>query len=188
VGERGFGGVAVAGVLVGRAGELAAIVARARQASGGRPGVVWIEGEAGAGKTALLRAAVAVLAGEFQVLRAQADELAADMSFDVVGQLGVRDAEAPFPAGLELIGQWTGQPDGRPVLVVEDLHWADPESRLALLRRTATGRGPGADAGDQPPGSACRRRLGAAALRPGSVPASAGGPAVGGGCRRDCPR
>lgn len=119
---------------MGRAEELAAIVARARQACGGSPGVVWIEGEAGAGKTALLRAAVAVLAGEFEVVRAQADELASDMSFDVVGQLGVRDAQAPFPAGLELIGQWADQPDGRPVLVVvEDLHWADTESRLALL-------------------------------------------------------
>ncbi len=109
-------------------------MSRARQACGGSPEVVWIEGEAGAGKTALLRAAVAVLAGEFEVVRAQADELASDMSFDVVAQLGVRDAQAPFPAGLELIGQWSGQPDGRPVLVVvEDLHWADTESRLALL-------------------------------------------------------
>jgi DNA-binding CsgD family transcriptional regulator len=134
VGEWGFGGVAGAGALVGRAEELAAIVGRARQACDGRPGVVWIEGEAGAGKTALLRAAVGVLAGEFHVVRAQADELAAEVSFDVVGQLGVRDAQAPFPAGLELIGRWAGQPDGRPVLaVVEDLHWADAESRLALL-------------------------------------------------------
>jgi DNA-binding NarL/FixJ family response regulator/tetratricopeptide (TPR) repeat protein len=123
-----------AGGLVGRTGELAAIVARAGQASGGRPGVVWIEGEAGAGKTALLRAAVAALAADFRVVRAQADELAADVSFDVVAQLGVRDASAPFPAGLDLIGQWAGQPDGQPVLVaVEDLHWADAESRLALL-------------------------------------------------------
>ena len=120
--------------LVGRAGELAAIVARAGEAGGGRPGVVWIEGEAGAGKTSLLRAAVAALAADFRVVRAHADELAADVSFDVVAQLGVRDASAPFPAGLELIGQWSGGSDGRPVLVaVEDLHWADAESRLALL-------------------------------------------------------
>src|SRR5580693_10544518 len=131
---RGSVGVAGAGGLVGRGGELAAIVARAGEAASGRPGVVWIEGEAGAGKTSLLRAAVAALAADFRVVRAHADELAADVSFDVVAQLGVRDASAPFPAGLELIGQWSGGSDGRPVLVaVEDLHWADAESRLALL-------------------------------------------------------
>src|SRR5580693_6111625 len=131
---RGSVGVAGAGGLVGRGGELAAIVARAGEAASGRPGVVWIEGEAGAGKTALLRAAVVALAADFRVVRAEADELALGVSFDVVTQLGVRDAAAPFPAGLDLIGQWTDQPDGRPVLVVvEDLHWADAESRLALL-------------------------------------------------------
>ena len=109
-------------------------MARAGEAAAGRPGVVWIEGEAGAGKTALLRAAVVALAADFRVVRAEADELALGVSFDVVTQLGVRDAAAPFPAGLDLIGQWTDQPDGRPVLVVvEDLHWADAESRLALL-------------------------------------------------------
>jgi predicted ATPase len=67
--------VAAADGLVGRAGELSAIMARAGAASAGRPGVVWIEGEAGAGKTALLRAAVEDLAGDFQVLRASSAAL-----------------------------------------------------------------------------------------------------------------
>jgi len=125
VGDLGF---------VGRAEELAAISARAADAASGRPSAVWIDGPAGAGKTALLRAAVAALPPQFAVLRAEASELAADIPFDLVAQLGEITETAPFPVAMELLGLWGAANGGGPVaVVVEDLHWADAESRLALL-------------------------------------------------------
>jgi tetratricopeptide (TPR) repeat protein len=125
VGDLGF---------VGRVEELAAIAARAADASHGRPSVVWIDGAPGAGKTALLRAAVAALPPGFAVLQAEAAELAGEIPFDVVSQLGEVTEAAPFPVAMELLGIWGTANAGGPVaVVVEDLHWADPESRLALL-------------------------------------------------------
>jgi DNA-binding CsgD family transcriptional regulator len=119
--------------IVGREDELAAVASSVAGAAAGRAWVVWIEGEAGSGKTALLRAALDALPDGFTVLRAEADELAADIPFNVVQQLGVA-ATSAFPAGLELIEIWGRAQDGGPVAVaIEDLHWADSGSRLALL-------------------------------------------------------
>ena len=126
--ERGF---------VGRHDELAAVAAWAKAASEGRAGVVWIEGDAGTGKTSFLRAALASLPEGFQVFRAQADELAADLPFELVSQLGVSNATAAFAAGLDILDRWGRMQAAGPVAIaVEDLHWADTESRLALLTAT----------------------------------------------------
>ena len=48
--------------------------------------------------------------------------------------MGVDGADGPFAAGLALLDRF-GQSEGSgpTVVVVEDLHWADRESRLALL-------------------------------------------------------
>ncbi len=120
--------------LVGRRPELAAISAAAKAAADYRPSVVWIEGDAGWGKTALLRHALRDLPQDFTVVTAEADEFASELSFNVLEQLGVRQATAVFPAGLELL-EYLGrlQSAGPVAVVVEDLHWADPESRAALL-------------------------------------------------------
>jgi len=99
----------------------------------GRPWVVWIEGAAGTGKTALLRQAVAALPAGFRVLRAEASEVAADVAFDVISQLGTVTRTAPFPVAMELLGLWSAEGSDPMAVVVEDLHWADAESRLALL-------------------------------------------------------
>src|SRR5690349_744061 len=118
--------------FVGRDAQLAALQACAEDAAGGQARVVGIEGEAGAGKTALLDRAVDALPPEFAVLRAEADELGGDVAFGVVGQLAHLAATAPFAAGLELVDRWSAE--DRPVaVVVEDLHWADAPSREALL-------------------------------------------------------
>ena len=50
------------------------IAAVAVQAEQGRASAVWIEGDAGAGKTALLRSAVEQLPAAFSTVRAEADE------------------------------------------------------------------------------------------------------------------
>ncbi len=123
-----------ASLFVGREPELAAIEACVDDAAGGRAWVVWIEGEAGSGKTALVDRVVETLPSAFAVLRADADELAIDVPFGVVAELGGITAESGFAAGLQLLGRWAEVQDARPVaVVVEDLHWADARSREALL-------------------------------------------------------
>ena len=120
--------------FVGRSQELAVIAEVAGAAAGGRPWVVWVEGEAGSGKTVLVRRAVKALPADFGVIRAQADELAADVPFELAGQLGGVNTDGPFVAGMDILKAWAAAQDGGPVaVVVEDLHWADVASRQALV-------------------------------------------------------
>ena len=120
--------------IVGRGDELAAIASIAGDAVAGRAWVAWIQGVAGSGKTALLRAALSALPEGFTVLAAEADELSGDIPFRLARQLGAATATAAFPAGLELLEVWSQAEEDRPTAVaVEDLHWADSGSRLALL-------------------------------------------------------
>lgn len=127
------GAIADSGI-VGRDDDLAAISSAVADAVAGRAWVVWVEGEAGSGKTALLRAVLDALPEGFAVLRAEADELAVDLPFHVAQQLGATTTTGAFPAGLELLEIWGRAQEGGPAAVaVEDLHWADSGSRLALL-------------------------------------------------------
>ena len=122
------------GDFVARAHELAVISACAEAAMARRPGVVWVEGEAGSGKTALVRQAVKALPSGFSVLKGQADELATDIAYELAVQLGAVNCEGPFVAGMSLLEAWArAQDDGPVVIVVEDLHWADLSSSQALL-------------------------------------------------------
>jgi Ni2+-binding GTPase involved in maturation of urease and hydrogenase len=57
--------------------------------------VVWVEGDPGSGKTALVHHVVAELPAAFVVLRATADESAADRPFAVLEQLGVEGGGRP---------------------------------------------------------------------------------------------
>ena len=120
--------------FVGRVSELAAIGACVDAVSGGAGRVVWVEGDPGSGKTALVSHVVAELPAAFVVLRAAADESAAGRPFAVLEQLGVEGGGSPQAAGLDLVALLTEAGGGGPVaVVVEDLHWADRESRQALL-------------------------------------------------------
>jgi DNA-binding CsgD family transcriptional regulator len=99
----------------------------------GNPRVVWVEGDAGLGKTALVRHVLAHLAAETQVVHAQADELAGGRPFELARQLGSTSAES-FAAAMEILEAWSSRQDQGPVVVVvEDLHWADSASSKALL-------------------------------------------------------
>ncbi len=121
-------------MFVGRINEREVVGRCAAAAAEGRAQVVWIEGDAGSGKTALARRVVDDLLADFQILRAEAEELAADVSLAVVAQIGQLEATSAFAAGLELLDLLSRRQDGGPVAVlVEDMHWADVTSRQALL-------------------------------------------------------
>jgi DNA-binding CsgD family transcriptional regulator len=120
--------------FVGRVSELAAIGACVDAVSGGAGRVVWVEGDPGSGKTALVNQVVAGLPVAFAVLRAAGDESAVDQPFAVLQQFGVDGGGSPQAAGLDLVALLSEAGGGGPVaVVVEDLHWADRESRQALL-------------------------------------------------------
>ena len=146
----------LAGGLVEREEHLRAIAALV----GGRGGMLWIEGEAGLGKTRLL--AHAAVAGR-PVVSAAGEESLAGEPFGVVGRLlraalagpaGAERAAAMFtgaatpaaallaadaPVGPSLVNAaaWALASLDEPLLlVVDDAHWADPGS-LQVLRRLA---------------------------------------------------
>lgn len=96
---------------------------------------MWVEGAAGTGKTAFVRQVVRKVAAPSLVLWAEADEASTESSFSLLRQyLPVRSTSS-FAAGLRLVEHLAGagSADGVVVLVADDLHWADPASRLALL-------------------------------------------------------
>ena len=121
--------------FVGREAEVAAIASAVDEAATRETSrVVWIEGEAGSGKTALVHAALASLPAPVTVMRAAADELATEVPLALADQLGPLAAREPLPAGLELLERFGADTSvGPTVVVVEDLHWADAASRHALL-------------------------------------------------------
>ena len=90
--------------FVGRVSELAAIGTCVDAVSGGAGRVVWVEGDPGSGKTALVSHVMAKLPAGFVVLQAAADESTADQPFAVLEQLGVEGGESPQAAGLDLVG------------------------------------------------------------------------------------
>ena len=86
---------------MGRDAELAAISQRVAAAADGRSGVAWVDGDAGFGKTALVRRVIATLPPEFVVLSAEADEIAREEPFGVAAQLCVTTSTSSLAAGLE---------------------------------------------------------------------------------------
>ena len=121
------------GQLVGRSAQRQAIARALDEMGSGNPRLVWVEGDTGLGKTALVRHVVGNLPAEIQVAHAQADELAAERPFELARQLGCTSVES-FSAGMEILEAWSSRQDQGPlVVVVEDLHWADSASSKALL-------------------------------------------------------
>ena len=120
--------------LVGRTEEQEAIEVALREAVAGQPSVVWVEADAGFGKTALVRHALARMPAGMQVQEAHADELATEVPFELAGRLGASTTDNSFGAGLQLLETWARHQDHGPLaVVVEDLHWADSASSKALL-------------------------------------------------------
>jgi len=99
---------------------------------------VFVRGEAGIGKTALVRAVLEEPA-DFAVLAAAGEETETSLSLGVVDQLlGRTDRRDPAPgalaAGADLVAKVSDLEARGPVLLwVDDLHWVDPPSQQALL-------------------------------------------------------
>ncbi|GAB3711664.1 hypothetical protein GCM10027598_17940 [Amycolatopsis oliviviridis] len=93
----------------------------------GRGGTVWLDGEAGSGKTALLAEALATARSHTRWV--EADELAGAVPLSII-------ADSLGGEALDDLGKTVTAlcEDGPRVLVFEDLHWADEESLLAWQR------------------------------------------------------
>jgi predicted ATPase len=101
--------------FVGRADELALLNAEMQRVTSGEPRLVWLTGEAGIGKTSLVRRFVGGLSG-VRVLWAGGDENETDLPYGVVNQL-LSDLPASEPgSGLAAL-----RPDADPLAVGADL-------------------------------------------------------------------
>jgi DNA-binding CsgD family transcriptional regulator/energy-coupling factor transporter ATP-binding protein EcfA2 len=128
-------------VLLERERELAELAQTARDAAAGEGGLVLVSGEAGIGKSSLVRAVRGLLPAEARLLVGHCDDLGTPRTLgpfrDLVGQVGAELTRAlaeggerdAVPAALRTELDWAGHPT---VLVVEDVHWAD-EATLDVL-------------------------------------------------------
>ena len=120
--------------FVGRGEPLALLRSCLEDAAAGRSWLIWIEGGAGAGKTAFVRRVVEGLPDAVPVLRIEAEELARDVPFAALAAVGENGRGGPFATGLRLLERFgRSAATGPTVVVVEDLHWADTVSNQALL-------------------------------------------------------
>jgi DNA-binding CsgD family transcriptional regulator len=129
--------------FVGRQRELRILGDRLAAAELGHPQVVYVEGEAGGGKSTLLSAFLGSLS-DAAVLEVSGDEAETLLSYGIIDQLQpgtvTEPGTDPMAAGARLLDLLDRrQADGRVVvLALDDLQWADrPSSRAVLfaLRR-----------------------------------------------------
>ncbi|HET6664732.1 MAG TPA: AAA family ATPase, partial [Acidimicrobiales bacterium] len=137
-------------VMVGRAAELQRLTDLVAAGGGAVPTIALVAGEAGVGKTRLVRelldrlpAGIPVLAGQaepgalgrpFELLLDALDALDVDPEHLAVVADRSRPLEERVQRGLEIIRSVAHE--GRAVVVFEDLHWADSES-ITLFERLA---------------------------------------------------
>ncbi|MDD7937190.1 AAA family ATPase [Actinomycetospora lutea] len=127
-------------VLLERATQLEVLSGTLAPAAAGQGSVVLLAGEAGIGKTSLIRSFTAAVPSGFRVLVGACDDLVTPRTLGAV-----RDAFAGHSPRLDrvlaegtrddvLVGVLAELAEGRPtVLVVEDVHWAD-DATLDVLR------------------------------------------------------
>ena len=137
----GFGAARGGAGVLERSGQLSALGGALAAVAASGPGrVVLVAGEAGVGKTALLRRFCAGVNGSARVLWAGCDPLFTPRPLgpvvDLAGVLGgevaacAGDGARPYDVALALLRELEAGPS---VLVLEDVHWAD-EATLDVIR------------------------------------------------------
>ena len=169
-------------MLLGRAGLSPVMVARGEQLEQLRtlftrttPGIALVGGEAGVGKTRLVREFLADLPEDSLVLAGQADpgglgrpfELLLDVLRDHLPSDDPRvdelrrsgEGQAPLNARLDMAAQLVGEIlDGRrSAMVFDDLHWADSETVAVFQRIGGSDAGPSLAVGTYRPTEINRR-------------------------------
>jgi DNA-binding CsgD family transcriptional regulator len=145
-------------MLIGRSAECGALGRLVEEGRAGRSGALVLRGEAGVGKTALLRYAIE-RADSFHVLRATGLETESELAFAALHQVLARELDRldclpdpqadalrsafglapargsnPFLISVALLGLLADLAEETPVLcVVDDAHWLDDASASALL-------------------------------------------------------
>lgn len=132
--------------FVGRRDAIAALGDELDAAAAGSSRIVWVEGEAGIGKTTLIRRFLGDVGPDHLVVWAAGAEEERLLRFGLLAQLaaglsagtGNREISPaawdgdPLAVGATLLGA-LGDVDGASVVVIDDAHWADAESAGALL-------------------------------------------------------
>jgi ATP/maltotriose-dependent transcriptional regulator MalT len=131
--------------FVGRQRELGVLQQALADAARGVPRLVLVEGDAGIGETTLVRTFVQ-RSPDVAHVWAGGDETELALRLGVVDQLRAGISSPPahrstagshpdsFAVGAELLEALGSIPDDQPlIVVVDDLHWVDPESTRALL-------------------------------------------------------
>ncbi|MEV6104350.1 AAA family ATPase [Streptomyces sp. NPDC051940] len=131
----------MAGGILERDGELACLRTAAKEAAEGAGSVVLVSGEAGIGKSTLVRALPAVLPPDARMLLGHCDDLTTRRPLgplrDLIGSVGGALTRAltdsgDRPAVYEALRAELSAAPRPAVLVVEDVHWADEATRDAL--------------------------------------------------------
>src|SRR5262245_13903034 len=126
--------------FVGRHDPLAVLADELARVAAGEPRIVWVVGESGIGKTALVQRGLDPAPN--RVVWVSGEETETALAWGLVDQaraaLGLERGIAagehadPFEVGAELLTDLSSV-DGPTAVVVDDLQWADPPSAAALL-------------------------------------------------------